>query len=71
MASGALTVMFWLVAPIQISGQSLSSYVYELVPGFIVATAVTVIVSLMTKVDKSLLETHQGMELELQRQLRD
>ncbi|MGK0439646.1 MAG: sodium/proline symporter [Paracoccaceae bacterium] len=71
MASGALTVMFWLVAPIQISGQSLSSYVYELVPGFIVATAVTVIVSLMTKVDKSLVETHQGMELELQRQLRD
>ncbi|MBL4671592.1 MAG: sodium/proline symporter PutP [Arenicella sp.] len=71
MASGTLTVVFWLVAPLQIAGQSLSSFVYELVPGFIVATAVTVVVSLMTKVDKSLVETHQGMELELQRQLRD
>jgi sodium/proline symporter len=69
MASGALTVVFWLVAPIQIAGQSLSSYVYELVPGFMVATLVTVLVSLATKVDESLVETHAGMELELQRQL--
>jgi hypothetical protein len=39
------------------------------VPGFMVATLVTVLVSLATKVDESLVETHAGMELELQRQL--
>ena len=71
MAAGALTVIFWLVAPLQIAGQSLSVYVYELVPGFVVATLVTVVVSILTKVDKSLVETHRGMERELQRQRQD
>lgn len=45
MLSGAFTVLFWIYAPIQINGQSLSSTIYEIVPGFIVSSLVILIVS--------------------------
>lgn len=38
MVSGALTVLFWIYAPIEIEGQSLSAYLYEIVPGFAIAS---------------------------------
>ncbi|NVK23699.1 MAG: sodium/proline symporter PutP [Gammaproteobacteria bacterium] len=38
MVSGAVTVLIWIYAPIQINGASLGSYVYEIVPGFIVSS---------------------------------
>ena len=46
--SGAITVLIWVYAPITINGQSLSSLMYEIVPGFIVCTLAIVIVSRLT-----------------------
>lgn len=46
--AGALTVLLWIYLPVSIAGQSLSSLVYEIVPGFIVCTATIWIVSLFT-----------------------
>jgi len=43
--SGAVTVLIWIYAPITIDGQSLSSLMYEIVPGFIVCSITIFIVS--------------------------
>ena len=48
MLTGAVTVLIWIYAPITIDGQSLSSVMYEIVPGFIVASISIVVVSLLT-----------------------
>jgi SSS family solute:Na+ symporter/sodium/proline symporter len=48
MVTGAATVLFWIYAPITIDGQSLSSIIYEIVPGFILCSVVLVIVSKLT-----------------------
>ena len=45
MIAGAVTVLVWIYAPFKIDGQSLSSIMYEIVPGFIVCTLVTIVVS--------------------------
>ena len=47
MVIGAGTVLFWLYAPLTIAGGSLSDWVYEIVPGFILGMLASVIVSLM------------------------
>lgn len=49
MIVGAVTVLFWIYAPVTIDGQKLSSLIYEIVPGFILASIAIVVVSLMTK----------------------
>jgi SSS family solute:Na+ symporter/sodium/proline symporter len=48
MLTGAVIVLFWIYAPLEIGGQSLSSHLYEIVPGFIGATLVAVLVTLAT-----------------------
>jgi sodium/proline symporter len=48
MVTGAATVLFWIYAPITINGQTLSSIIYEIVPGFILCSVVLVIVSKLT-----------------------
>jgi len=45
MISGALTVLFWIYAHVTIAGQSLSSVMYEIVPGFIICSLAIYIVS--------------------------
>jgi SSS family solute:Na+ symporter/sodium/proline symporter len=45
MLAGALTVLFWIYAPITIDGQKLSSIMYEIVPGFIICSLFIVLVS--------------------------
>jgi sodium/proline symporter len=45
MVVGAVTVLFWLYAPIEIGGQSLSEIIYEIIPGFIFSTLAAVLVS--------------------------
>ncbi|TPH17930.1 sodium/proline symporter PutP [Litorilituus lipolyticus] len=47
--TGAATVLFWIYAPITINGTSLSSIVYEIVPGFIMCSLAIYIVSMMDK----------------------
>jgi sodium/proline symporter len=46
MLAGTLTVLFWIFVPINAEGTVLSSYVYEIIPGFLVSSAVIVIMSI-------------------------
>ena len=48
MLTGAITVLIWIYAPITINGESLSSVMYEIVPGFIMASIAIVVVSRLT-----------------------
>ena len=48
MLVGASTVLFWIYAPFTFNGQSLSSTIYEIVPGFIFSTIAVVSVSILT-----------------------
>ncbi|MEW4467326.1 sodium/proline symporter PutP [Parasphingorhabdus sp. JC815] len=46
MIVGAVTVLFWLYAPVTIAGESLSSWIYEIIPGFIFSMLAAIIVSI-------------------------
>ncbi|MDQ9092947.1 sodium/proline symporter PutP [Pseudoalteromonas haloplanktis] len=48
MVVGAATVLVWIYAPITINGQSLSSIIYEIIPGFILSSIAIIVVSLST-----------------------
>ncbi len=45
--AGTITVLIWIFVPIDASGTTLSSEVYEIIPGFLVSSAVIFVVSLM------------------------
>jgi SSS family solute:Na+ symporter/sodium/proline symporter len=45
MLSGAVTVLLWIYGPFTLNGEPLSAIVYEIIPGFIVATIAAVLVS--------------------------
>ncbi len=49
MTVGTTTVLFWINAPMTINGQSLSSVMYEIVPGFILCTLTILLVSRFSK----------------------
>ncbi|MEW6981415.1 sodium/proline symporter PutP [Colwelliaceae bacterium 6471] len=62
MVTGAITVLFWIYAPITIDGQSLSSVMYEIVPGFILCSLVIYVVSnLSPQEDAMVLIKHDEM----------
>jgi sodium/proline symporter len=62
MITGAATVLFWIYAPISIDGQSLSSLMYEIVPGFILSSLVIYVVSNMSpQNDTAILAQHDEM----------
>ena len=66
MLVGASTVLVWVYAPITVNGQSLSSLLYEMVPGFIFAWIAIVIVSLMTKPpSESMLNSFKKMKKDI------
>lgn len=46
---GAVTVLIWIYAPVTIDGLSLSSYLYEIVPGVLASTLAIVIVSKLSQ----------------------
>ena len=46
--TGALTVLFWIYAPVLADGATLSSLVYEILPGAIISTISIVVVSKLT-----------------------
>ncbi len=56
MLTGAITVLLWVYLPITINGNSLSSSMYEIVPGFILSTAVIVLVSKLTAQTDTVIE---------------
>lgn len=45
MLGGAATVLAWVYLPLQIAGQQLNDYLYAMVPGVIVSTALVILVS--------------------------
>ena len=49
MLAGTLTVLFWIYAPYTIHGLSLSQWIYEIVPGFIVCSVTILITGVLTK----------------------
>ncbi len=49
MLAGAATVLAWVYWPVTADGSSLSTWLYEIVPGFLVALATTIGVSLLTR----------------------
>jgi len=56
MLTGAITVLVWIYAPLTINGESLSSVMYEIVPGFIMASIAIVVVSKLTSKEQPELE---------------
>ena len=46
MLAGAAVVIIWISVPFSIGGQRLSSWLYEIVPGFIVSSAVIYLLSI-------------------------
>lgn len=48
MLTGAITVLFWIYFPVEFNGQTLSGWVYEIIPGFILSTIAIIVVSYIT-----------------------
>jgi len=68
MITGAVTVLVWIYAPLQIDGMALTSYLYEIVPGFILAFIATIVVSLLTaKPQDSITDRFDGVHLVIQK----
>jgi SSS family solute:Na+ symporter/sodium/proline symporter len=62
MITGAVTVLLWIYLPFTINGQSLSSLMYEIVPGFILCSLVIYFVSNMSpQGDEAILAKHDEM----------
>ncbi|GGA87228.1 osmoregulated proline transporter OpuE [Neiella marina] len=51
--TGAVTVLVWSHLPLLADGQTLSSLIYEIIPGFVLATAAIFSVSLLTRSPES------------------
>ncbi|RUO34758.1 sodium/proline symporter PutP [Aliidiomarina soli] len=70
MLTGAVTVLFWIYVPVLEEGATLSSVLYEMVPGVLLATLAIVVVSRMTiKPTKAVDSEFNDMEDELQTQM--
>jgi len=66
MVVGAATVLFWIYAPVLADGATLSSTVYEIIPGFILSTIAVLVVSHLTaEPDAQLQSTFDKMEQQL------
>ena len=66
MVVGALTVILWIYGPFEIKGMALNSWLYAIVPGFILSTIAIFVVSMATGGPKpSVTATFEKMELTL------
>jgi len=67
--SGAVTVLFWIYAPVLSNGETLSSVMYEIIPGFAVsAVSLWVVSSFSASPSKAVAETFDEVSLELANQ---
>jgi len=63
---GAATVLFWIYAPVLEGGETLSSIVYEIVPGFLLGGLAAIAVSLSgPKPPETVVKTFEDSEAEL------
>lgn len=68
MVVGAVTVLFWIYAPVLADGAALSSVLYEIVPGFILSFAAIIAVSLIDKhPTPEMVETYDRVKDELKK----
>ena len=66
MVVGALTVILWIYGPFEMNGMALNSWLYAIVPGFILSTIAIFVVSKMTGgPDRTVVATFEEMELNL------
>lgn len=56
MLGGSLTVLIWIYGPFTINGSPLTTIIYEIVPGFIVASGAAIIVSLLDEAPSSIIQ---------------
>jgi SSS family solute:Na+ symporter/sodium/proline symporter len=64
MISGAVTVLVWIYAPLEIGGEPLSTYLYEIVPGFAISMIAAVSVSLFSeRPERDISRRHDHMTL--------
>lgn len=62
MLTGAVTVLFWIYAPIEIAGEPLAAHLYEIVPGFILAMIAAVIGTRLSQAPpQAVLDRHDAM----------
>ncbi|WP_337843605.1 sodium/proline symporter PutP [Rheinheimera sp.] len=47
-SAGAVTVLFWVYAPLQIDGKQLDDFIYAMIPGVLASALATVLVSRLT-----------------------
>ena len=65
MVVGAVTVLIWIYAPLTIDGKSLSSWIYEIVPGFICSSIAIYVVTIMNpQEEQEVLELFDQVEQE-------
>ncbi|WP_341205928.1 sodium/proline symporter PutP [uncultured Psychrosphaera sp.] len=65
MVVGAATVLIWIYAPLTIDGKSLSSWIYEIVPGFICSSIAIYVVTIMNpQEEQEVLELFDQVEQE-------
>lgn len=70
MLVGAFTVLFWLYSPVTIYEQTLSQYMYEIIPGFIMCSLTIIIVSLLSaEPSSSIKDTFDKVENRLKTEL--
>ena len=65
MIVGAVTVLLWIYLPITIGGQALGSWMYEIVPGFILSSLAIIILSKSGTPRKGVLDTFDAFQTQL------
>lgn len=66
MITGASTVLMWIYLPVTVAGESLSSWMYEIVPGFVLSSIAIILTSkLKPETQDKVLEQFESVEREL------
>lgn len=66
MIVGAVTVLLWIYLPVTINGESLGSWMYEIVPGFILSSLTILILSKSGSPREGVLETFDVFQKKLE-----
>ncbi|WP_137167613.1 sodium/proline symporter PutP [Salinimonas lutimaris] len=70
MVVGALTVLFWIYAPIQVDGQPLTAWMYEIVPGFVLSSITILVLSKFGKPREGVEETFDAFQEKIREELK-
>jgi SSS family solute:Na+ symporter len=65
MIVGAVTVLIWIYLPVEIGGQRLSAWMYEIVPGFILSSLTIMVLSKSGSPREGVTETFDAFQAQL------